>query len=188
MAYLTLWLWLITNRFPLTNLPLLFLEWATISSCYNILSYYGRLHFPKMAIPIIYPILHALSTMWLSHFCPKGGIYDPSSQIWLGWVFVSANGKQHWRTIGEHWTMENSMEKPQQQKWCYVTSHAKLLKGCNFCLPVSLKKLPTVLRGSSGHKKGPSRKNWDSQPASQMSEPPWEWFLQPSQAYRWLQS
>ena len=80
-----------------------------------------------------------------------------------------------WRT-----TLENTEEqwrKPQQQKRCYVTSHAKSLKGCNFCLPVSLKKLATMLRGSSGHKKGPSRKK--------LRQPPWEWILQ---AYRWLQS
>lgn len=74
--------------------------------------------------------------------------------------------------IGEQ--LENTEQWRTQWRNHNSRSDAKLLKGCNFCLPVSLKKLATMLRGSSGHKKGPSRKNCDSQPASQMSEPPWE--------------
>lgn len=80
------------------------------------------------------------------------------------------NTEEQWRT---QW------RKPQQQKWCYVTSHAKSLKGCNFCLLVSLKKLATMLRGSSGHKKGLSRKKlrqptcqpWVSHPGNESFKP-----------------
>ena len=77
-----------------------------------------------------------------------------------GWghVFASANGVQ--------------------QKWCYVTSQAKSLIGCSFCLPVSLKKLATMLRGSPGHMKGPSRKKLRPSTFHQQSQPtcqPCEW-------------